>query len=56
MYGAYITSYTSDKKFEKIMKVKGHIAFQVHGGVYGWPVGAKVRFRNVQVKELTAEK
>lgn len=54
--GTHITSYTSDKKFEKIMKDKGHIAFQVHGGVYGWPVGAKVRFRNVQVKELTAEK
>lgn len=51
--GAQITEYTSDKAFENILKPKGHIAFQVHGGAYGWPVGSKVRFRNVRVKELT---
>lgn len=50
--GQKITEYTSDKKFEDILKDKGHIAFQVHGGAYGWPKGAKVRFRNVRVREL----
>ena len=49
--GTQITKYTSDKKFEGVLGDKGHIAFQVHGG-YAWPVGAKVRFRNVRVKEL----
>lgn len=52
--GTQITEYTSDKKFEDKLQDKGHIAFQVHGGAYGWPVGAKVRFRNVRVKELKA--
>src|SRR5205814_567861 len=49
--GTLITKYTSDKKFEDKLQDKGHIAFQVHGGNYAWPVGAKVRFRNVQVRE-----
>jgi hypothetical protein len=53
--GTQITKYTSDKKFEDVLKDRGHIAFQVHGGKYGWPVGAKVRFRNVRVKELAAD-
>lgn len=53
--GTQITKYASDKKFENVLKDKGHIAFQVHGGNYGWPKGAKVRFRNVRVKELSAE-
>ncbi|MSR57576.1 MAG: DUF1080 domain-containing protein [Planctomycetaceae bacterium] len=50
--GTKITEYTSDKKFEDVLKAKGHIAFQVHGGTGAWPTGAKVRFRNVRVKEL----
>lgn len=52
--GTKITEYTSDKKFEDKLEDRGHIAFQVHGGSYGWPVGAKVRFRNVRVKTLEA--
>jgi len=50
--GALITEYTSDKSFEGVLGDKGHIAFQVHGGVGAWPKGAKVRFRNVRIKEL----
>ena len=50
--GTKITEYTSDKKFDNVLKDKGHLAFQVHGGAGGWPKGAKVRFRSVQVKEL----
>jgi hypothetical protein len=50
--GTKITEYTSDKKFENVLKDRGHLAFQVHGGTGAWPKGAKVRFRNVQVKEL----
>jgi len=50
--GALITEYTSDKTFEGVLGDKGHIAFQVHGGVGAWPKGAKVRFRNVRIKEL----
>jgi len=51
--GTLITEYTSDQKFEQILGEKGHIAFQVHGGTYAaWPNGAKIRFRNVRVKEL----
>lgn len=50
--GTKITEYTSDKKFENVLKDKGHLAFQVHGGTGAWPKGAKVRFRNVQVKEF----
>lgn len=50
--GTKITEYTSDKKFEDKLKDKGHIAVQVHGGAGGWPKGAKVRFRNVRIKEL----
>jgi len=50
--GALITEYTSDKKFENVLADRGHIAFQVHGGTGAWPNGAKVRFRNVRIKEL----
>ena len=50
--GTKITEYTGDKKFEDVLKDKGHLAFQVHGGAGGWPKGAKVRFRNVRIKEL----
>lgn len=50
--GALITEYTSDKKFENVLGETGHIAFQVHGGTGAWPKGAKVRFRNVRIKEL----
>jgi len=50
--GALMTEYTSDKLFEGVLSDKGHIAFQVHGGVGAWPNGAKVRFRNVRIKEL----
>lgn len=53
--GTQITKYTSDKKFENVLGDKGHIAFQVHGGTYGWPKGAKVRFKNVRIKELSDE-
>jgi hypothetical protein len=49
--GTKITEYKSDKAFEGVLRDTGHIAFQVHGGK-SWPRGAKVRFRNVQVKEL----
>lgn len=50
--GSKITEYTSDKKFEDKVGDKGHLAFQVHGGTGAWPKGAKVKFRNVRVKEL----
>lgn len=53
--GHKITTYTSDKAFEDVLKDRGHIAFQVHGGTYGWPAGKKVRFRNVRVRELNAD-
>lgn len=53
--GTQITQYTSDKKFEDKLKDKGHIAVQVHGGTYGWPKGAKVRFRNFRIKELISD-
>ena len=36
---------------EKRLEAKGRLGLQVHGGK-GWPAGAKVRFRNVQVREL----
>jgi hypothetical protein len=49
--GTLITKYTSDKKFEDVLGDRGSLAVQVHGGS-GWPKGAKVRFRNLQVKEL----
>lgn len=50
--GTKITEYTSDMKFEDKIQDKGHLAFQVHGGTGAWPKGAKVRFRNVRIKEL----
>ena len=49
--GHFITKYTSDKKFEGTLGDRGRLALQVHGGK-SWPKGAKVRFRNIQVKEL----
>ncbi len=49
--GTKITEYTSDKKFDDVLKDKGHLAVQVHGG-NAWPTGAKVRFRNIRIKEL----
>lgn len=49
--GTLMTKYTSDKKFEDFLGDRGSLAVQVHGGG-GWPKGAKVRFRNIQVKEL----
>ena len=49
--GHFITEYTTDKKFEGILGDRGSLAVQVHGGS-GWPNGAKVRFRRIQVKEL----
>jgi hypothetical protein len=50
--GQHITTYTSDKAFEKELGDKGSIAVQVHGGVGAWPKGSKVRFRNLRVKPL----
>jgi hypothetical protein len=37
---------------EKRIPERGHLGLQVHGGK-GWPEGAKVRYRGVQVRELT---
>ncbi len=50
--GHLITKYTSDKKFEKELGERGHIAVQVHGGSGRWTKGGKVQYRNIQVKEL----
>ena len=50
--GHFITKYTSDKKFEGILRDRGRLALQVHGGTSLWRKGAKIRFRNIQVKEL----
>jgi hypothetical protein len=44
-----ITQYTSDKRFEGILKDRGSLALQVHGGASG---KGKTRYRDVQVKEL----
>jgi len=49
--GTLITKYTSDEKFEAALGDRGSLAGQVHAGT-GWPKGAKVRYRNIQVKEL----
>ena len=40
-----------DGIWEGLRVHKGRIAFQVHGGT-AWPNGAKVRFRNVRIKEI----
>ena len=50
--GHFIMKYTSDKKFEGTLGDRGRLALQVHGGTDLWLKGAKVRFRNIQVKEL----
>ena len=39
------------EKVHGILGDKGSIAVQVHGGG-GWPKGAKVRWRNILVREL----
>lgn len=49
--GHFITEYTSDETFEGILGDRGFVAVQVHGGK-AWPAGAKIRFRNLEVKEL----
>jgi hypothetical protein len=46
--GTYITHFKDD---QKRLDDAGHVGIQVHGGK-GWPNGAKVRFRGVQVKSL----
>jgi hypothetical protein len=49
--GQLVTKYTSDQKFSDALGDRGSLAVQVHGGK-GWPSGAKVRFRRIQVKDL----
>ena len=49
--GTFITKYTSDEKFTDALGDAGSLALQVHGGG-GWPMGAKVRFRRIQVKDM----
>ncbi|MBI4605924.1 MAG: DUF1080 domain-containing protein [Planctomycetes bacterium] len=46
--GAYLTRF-EDR--EKRIPEKGRLGLQVHGGK-GWPAGAKVRYRGIQVREL----
>ena len=46
--GTYITHFEDD---EKRLPDTGRVAIQVHGGG-GWPKDARVRFRNIQVREL----
>lgn len=46
--GTYITHFEDDKKR---LPDTGRVAIQVHGGG-GWPKGTRVRFRNIQVREL----
>ncbi|MEW5980337.1 MAG: DUF1080 domain-containing protein [Acidobacteriota bacterium] len=46
-----ISRFVSDKSFEALGS-KGRLGLQVHGGKT-WPKGAKVRFRNIQVKQLS---
>jgi hypothetical protein len=52
--GRRITHYTSEKKFEGALSDRGRLAVQVHGGGGLWPKGARVRYRNIQIKELEA--
>ena len=49
--GHFITEYTSEQTFEGTLEDRGFVAVQVHGGK-SWPAGAKIRFRNIEVKEL----
>ena len=49
--GHFITEYTSDQTFEGTLEDRGFVAVQVHGGKL-WPAGARIRFRNIEVKEL----
>ena len=49
--GHFITEYTSDQTFEGTLEDRGFVAVQVHGGK-SWPSGARIRFRNIEVKEL----
>ena len=46
--GWHISHFEDDKKR---IPDAGSVAIQVHGGK-GWPKGAKVRFRNISVREL----
>jgi hypothetical protein len=46
--GVYLTHFQDD---QKRLESTGHLGLQVHGGK-GWPSGAKVRFKNIQVREL----
>ena len=50
--GTQITKYTSDQKFEGALGDTGSIALQVHGGKKAWREGARIRFRNIRVREL----
>ncbi len=49
--GHFITEYTSDQTFEGTLEDRGFVAVQVHGGK-SWPAGARIHFRNIEVKEL----
>ena len=49
--GHFITEYTSDRTFEGTLEDRGFVAVQVHGGK-SWPAGARIRFRNIEVKEF----
>jgi hypothetical protein len=50
--GVYITRFEDDQKRPQLAEDgKGHVGIQVHGGK-SWPAGAKVRYRNVQVRDL----
>jgi hypothetical protein len=49
--GQSVTKYISDQKFEGVLGDRGSLGLQVHSGK-GWPKGAKVRIRNIQVMEL----
>ena len=46
--GAHVSHFVDDKIR---LEDPGSVALQVHGGG-GWPKGAKVRFRKVQVREI----
>ncbi|MSO22854.1 MAG: DUF1080 domain-containing protein [Acidobacteria bacterium] len=50
--GQLIGQFKSESKFEGTLESRGALALQVHGGKSSWPKGAKVRFRNIQVKTL----
>jgi hypothetical protein len=50
--GRQISDYTSEKKFEEALTDRGHLAVQVHGGADLWTKGGKIRFRNIQAREI----